>query len=182
MGRTWQAFLTFLASGIFKANPQVSATFSIPYSRYFTNEGFDANPKSMSASCARTRPKGNFRSVFCPFMNTAMSTVNMQAAQRLKTTAQQHHQQVAPRVCGTSICAVLLWLVVVVFSGSASYLQSTTCLLLLLWTASPLWTKILGLFGFKTLASMVLITSYLRSSICVPPPPRAHPAMCRQQQ
>ena len=45
-------------------------------------------------------------------MNTAMSSANTQRAQhRYKTAAQQHHQQVTPCVCGTSICAVLLWLV-----------------------------------------------------------------------
>ena len=43
-------------------------------------------------------------------MNTAMSTVNTQRAQRQKTAAKKH-QQATPCVCGTSIRAALLWLV-----------------------------------------------------------------------
>ena len=63
--------------------------------------------------CARPRSRGNIniRSVFWPLMNTAMSTANTHRAQRKKTAAQQHHQQVTTCVRGTSICAVLLWLV-----------------------------------------------------------------------
>ena len=83
---------------------------SIPYPRYSTYEGFDANPKEMSTSNARTRLRGNIRSVFCPLMNTAMSTTNTQRAQRQKSAAQQH-QQAPPCVCSTSIYVVLLWLV-----------------------------------------------------------------------
>ena len=63
----------------------------------------------MCKSCARTT--GNVRSVFFALMDTAMNTANTQRAQSQKISAQQHYQQATPCVCGTSICAVLPWLV-----------------------------------------------------------------------
>ena len=57
-----------------------------------------------------------------------------------------------------------VWLVG--FSGPASYMKSMTCILLLFWAAPPLWTKMLGPLGFKTFASMVLISIM---NLCFPP-------------
>ena len=59
--------------------------------------------------CARTRPRGNIRSVLCHLINTAMSTANTQRAQRKKlpsssTTSRRYHACVAhppaPYCCG----------------------------------------------------------------------------------
>ena len=101
-------------------------------------------------------------------MNTATSRANPQRAQqRPKTAAQQHHQQVTSCVCGASTCAVLLWLVeffgacfVYVIDGlsfAAAVVGSIAI------PDGNYEIILVGLFGFKTFASMVLTILYFRS-------------------
>ena len=93
------------------------------------------------------RVTGDIRSIFGPFMNTAMSTANTQRAQRGNPSAQQH-QQATPCVCGTSICAVLLWLVAFFVACFVSVV-----LLPLLWAAHKL---MIGNIRIRTVDAKVL--------------------------
>ena len=164
--RAWQAFFTFWRWAYLEQIP------GLPW-HLASCACYKGYTLSWYTLCAHTKPRGNVRSVFAVFLPSREHS--HEHGQRAESTTKKYYRPAAPPAGNTvrvwhihlRCTAVASWF----FRGLALDLQSTTSLLLLLWSTSLFGTKILG--PFKTFASTALIIIFPILSIFVCSPASA---------